>query len=548
MDYRPVLAELEQACADFQVPATRYAAEQQLLRFGKRPDAIAASKYVLAHSSVPTAKFFALRGIKDAVVAGYAVLGPASSLALRDELLQLALTGGRCLDSFVMDSLCWVIAVITKRAWADTPDGQRLAFTRTLCDDIVRHSSPCVGMIVAAHLIDEIAGGSKCSEFHVPWEFHYTCKAAFENTHMALIFEAALKVIHSQLRPSVEAQPTAAVSSRAIAFERRSALHIADQILSWEFTSPDEAKVIAASFGYARGGAIAGGVGGRSPKPAPRGSDLDDPEDGAGSTTADREHQSRTPLFPRDWQPLLLRSDVLDMFFSAYEAALGDQMHEHFSPGSSHTALLCLIQISGIRGRAIFSSADARDSDTLRAAFAQTIIRNQLQMIRHVCSMNLADEASQDMVIATTQMIRRFIETQLEEKPAGDRPARPLAFLVARVPETLEYFGEVGKLICMLLGAAAGVLRSDMLQRIDDDFGDVDNYFVMQAFDELASAWSAVVSDICEWQYLHSTAGGAPHDTDDRHVLDSFIQFLRTAAYLIRSEYIQLRMLMCEES
>ncbi|KAJ2707683.1 hypothetical protein H4R19_004878 [Coemansia spiralis] len=159
------------------------------------------------------------------------------------------------------------------------------------------------------------------------------------------------------------------------------------------------------------------------------------------------------------------------------------------------------------------------------------------------------------MVVATTQMIRRFIETQLEETPASSCPSRPLAFLVARVPETLEYFGEVSKLICMLLGAAAAVLQSDMLQRIDDDFGDVDNYFVMQAFDELASAWSAVVGDIREWQYLDEAAGGAPHtqhadphDADHRRVLDSFAQFLRTTACLIRSEYIQLRMLMCEDS
>ncbi|KAJ2685728.1 hypothetical protein H4R19_006775, partial [Coemansia spiralis] len=397
------------------VPATRQAAEQQLLQFGRRPDAIAASRFVLAHSSVPTAKFFALRGIKEAVVAGYAVLGLAGALALRDELLQLALASGRGLDSFVLDSLCWVVAVITKRAWADTPDGQRLAFTRVLCDDIVRHSSPCVGMAAATHLIDEVAGGSKCSNFDVPWEFHYACRAAFENTHMPLIFEAVLTVIHSQLRQSIEAQRAPADRPRAIAYERRSALHIADRILSWEFTSSDERNVIAASFGYSRGGTVAGGIGGRNPRAAQRGLDLDDDSaNGAGlaaAAAADRENQGRTPLFPRDWQPLLLRSDVLDMLFSTYEAALGDQMHAHFSPGSSHIALQCLIQVSGIRGRAIFSPIGAKDSSALRAAFAQAIMRNQLQMIRHLCSMDLASEASEDMVVATTQMIRRFIET-----------------------------------------------------------------------------------------------------------------------------------------
>ncbi|KAJ1734832.1 hypothetical protein LPJ61_000861 [Coemansia biformis] len=563
MDYRHVLDELEQACADFQAPATRVAAERQLVQFGKRADAIAAGKYALAHSGVPTAKFFALRGIKEAVVAGYAVLGPGNAIALRDELLQLALASGRSLDSFVLDSLCWVVAVITKRAWADTPDEQRRTFTRALCADIVHHNTPCIGMIVASHLIDEVSGGSRCSEFHLPWEFHYACKAGFENAHMPLLFEAALKVVHRQLQQSLEAQRAPPTSCRAIAYERRSALHIVDRALGWEFTSPEESKVIAASFGYSKGGAIAGGVGGRGPKAAPCGSDLDDADD-TGSAIFDPEYRSRTPLFPRDWQPLLLSSDVLSMLFFAYEAALGDQMHAHFSPGSSHIALQCLIQISGIRGKAIFSPTGAKDSDTLRAEFAQVIMRNQLQMIRHVCSMDLAAEASEDMVVATTQMIRRFIETQLEERPAAlaaGRQLHPLAFLVARVPETLEYFGEVSKLICMLLGAAAGVLRSDILQRIDDDFGDVDSYFVMQAFDELASAWSAVISDIREWQYLDEVAAaavGAPQKqqspdsttggADCRYVLDSFTRFLKTTACLIRSEYIQLRMLMCEVS
>ncbi|PIA14945.1 hypothetical protein COEREDRAFT_82368 [Coemansia reversa NRRL 1564] len=554
MDYSQVLADLEQACADFQVPATRFAAEQQLQGFGKRPDAIDAGKFALVNSNVPTAKFFALRGIKEAVITGYAVLGLTSTLALRDELFQLALAHNRKYDSFVLDSLCWVIAVITKRAWTETAEEQKLGFTQTLYDDIVQHSTPCIGMIVATYLIDEISGGSKCSEFSLPWEFHYSCKATFENTHMLRLFEAALKVIHQQLRRSMEEQRMSSGGSHIIAYERRSALHIAERVLNWEFTSPDESKIIAASFGNPRTSTTR--------RNAAYANDSLDEDEETGTEIFKNELNSRTPLFPRDWQLLLLNGDVISMFFSVYEATLSDQMHTYFSPGSSHIALQCLVQISGIRGKAIFNSTETKNSDVLRAEFARFVMCNQLQVIRHVCSMDLTSEASEDIVIATTQMIRRFIETQLEELPLATdkgRPMHPLAFLVSSVPETLEYFGEVSKFICMLLSAASGILRSDRLQRIDDEFGDVDNYFIMQAFDELANAWSAVINDIREWQYLDEAASTTQNSADKNQAqlesrigitdaLSSFVQFLTTTACLIRTEYLQLRMLVCEDS
>ncbi|KAJ1865689.1 hypothetical protein LPJ78_002469 [Coemansia sp. RSA 989] len=554
MDYTQALNELEQACADFQLNTSFKNSENGLMQSQLE------NMLWVTNSSVPTAKFFALRGIKEAVITRYSVLGLAEVLALRDELFQLALENSRAVEAFVLDSLCWVVAVITKRAWVDMPEDQKALFTQKLCDDIVLHNTPCIGMITATYLIDEIAGGSKCSQFRLPWEFHYTCKTTFENTHMLQIFEAALKVIHRQLQRSTEMQHTPVSGSHTIAYERRSALHIADRVFNWAFTSSDENKVIAASFGHSKSRST--GTSAKASQHHGSSEDLEDMDSDERSGTAifEDELQSRTPIFPRNWQTLLLNKEVLAMFFLVYEAALGDQMHAYFSPGSSHLALQCLVQISGIRGKEIFAATSTKSSDILRAEFAQVIMRNQLQMIRHVCSMNLTSEGSEDIVVATTQMIRRFIETQLEEPSTtivGNQRLHSLAFLVIGVPEAHEYFGEVSKFICMLLNSAAGLLQSDMLQRIDDDFGDVDNYFVMQAFDELASAWSTVINEIREWEYLEeatksgeqaSAHSSTDKQLDNQSVLGSFMHFLVTTAYLIRSEYIQLRMLICEDS
>ncbi|KAJ2746930.1 hypothetical protein GGI20_000917 [Coemansia sp. BCRC 34301] len=564
MDYAHTLRDLEQACGDFQDASTRAAAEKHLQEFGKRPDAIAAGRYVLANSVIPTAKFFALRGIKESVIASFAVLGLQEALRLRDDLFQLASSSGQRLESFVLESLCWVVAVITKRAWVESTEQQRSAFTQTLCEDILRHNMPCIGIIVTTYLIDEIAGGSKCSEFNLPWEFHYSCKISFETTHMVCLFEAALKVLHNMLQRSVEARGAPPNGGRTIAYERRSALHIADRILSWSFTSQDPNHVLATSFGHSRNSS-AGRSAGRGMS-RQNSDDFDDADSGGnlGVAILDAEDQNRTPLFPQQWRSLLLDSDVLNLFFSIYEATVSDQMHAFFSPGSSHIALQCMVQISGLRGKGLFAS----DGDSARALYAQVIMRKQLQMIRHVCTKDLASESSEDIVVAATQMIRRFIEAQLDEPPCmvvAGKQLQPLALLMAVVPETLEYFNETSKLICSLLQAAAGFVKSDDTNFVGDDFGDVDNYFVMQAFDELATAWSAVVGAINEWTYLEKASdtvhpnGAEPTSSninggmysgqiDSRSVLASFTQFLTTTAYMIRSQYIQLRMLMCEDS
>ncbi|KAJ2409363.1 hypothetical protein GGI10_004703, partial [Coemansia sp. RSA 2530] len=522
------------------------------------------------HSSVPTAMFFALGGIKESVIASFAVLGLEEALVLRDDLFQLACSNSRALESFVLDSLCWVIAVITKRAWVESSEQQRAAFVKTLCEDILQNNSPCIGIIVATYLIDEMAGGSKCSEFNLPWEFHYSCKVSFENTHMVCLFEAALKVMHRKLQKSMEMRGVPHGGGRTIAYERRSALHIADRVFSWPFTPQDASHTITTSFGHSRASAVKGSAG----KGAPRqdlGEADDDDGDGHGNSgmaILDNSDQNRTPLFPQQWRSLLLDNDVINLFFSIYEATLNDQMHAFFSPGSSYIALQCMIQISGLRGKGLFAPDGSKDGDSVRAQYAQVIMQNQLQVIRHVCTMDLASDGSEDIVVAATQMIRRFIEAQLDEQPftvVAGKQLHPLALLAAGVPETLEYFNETSKLICSLLQAAGGIVKSDNTNFVDDDLSDVDNYFVMQAFDELANAWSAIIVEIYEWAYLDNepeaaysngskaTNGGDggglyTGQVDSRSALTSFMQFLSTTAYMIRSQYIQLRMLMCEDS
>ncbi|KAJ2229823.1 hypothetical protein H4R99_005039 [Coemansia sp. RSA 1722] len=518
---------------------------------------------------MPTAKFFALRGIKESLINGYAVLGVNEATSLRDELYQLAVSTSRQLESFVLDSLCWVVAVITKRAWIDSSEEQRMAFTRTLCEDITVHNTPCIGLITSTYIIDEIAGGSKCSEFNLPWEFHYMCKASFEKSHLMFLLEAALKVMHQQLQRSLVQQGVSPNGSHTIAYERRSALHVAERVLNWSFTSPDANKLADSSFGGSIGASAANGLDNSGHKRA-RAGDLDDTDDyeAPGLAILDSDLQSRTPIFPSEWQALLLDNSVLKLFFSIYEATVSDQMHVYFSPGSSHIALQCMIQISGLRGKAIFAETATKSTDSLRAEYANTIMQNQLRVLRHVCTMDFTSEASEDLVVATTQMIRRFIEAQLDEQPvtmvAGER-LHPLALLAAGVPETFDYFGEVSKFICLLLRAASGILKSDDHHDIDEEFGDVDNYFVMQAFDELANAWTSVINEIREWGYLAeaslegsskaeiaASAGATTGDTvsqlDNHSVLKSFTQFLTSTAYMIRSEYIQLRMLVCEDS
>ncbi|KAJ1953218.1 hypothetical protein EC988_003118, partial [Linderina pennispora] len=479
------------------------------------------------------------------------MLGLADALSLRDELLQMAISNSRNFEAFVLDSLCWVIAVITKRAWVETPEEKKTAFTQTLYDDIVRHNKPSIGIITTTYLIDEFAGGSKCSEFHLPWEFHYSCKASFENTHMRHLFEAALNVLHNQLQQAVKAEREPRSGGYAITFERRSALNIAEKVLNWDFTSSDANKVISASFGYSRNAGKQSTSSGRGPGSHANRSGMsgfggDDDDSGEGAFL-ENEDQNRSPAFPEIWRQILVNNDVITMFFSVYEVAFKDRQHAHFSPGSTHLALQCIIQLSGLRGTDLFGKGE--EGDRLRAEYTRAIMRSQLQMIRHICSMNLTSEGAEDDVMATTQMVRRLIETQLSEQPStvvDNQRLHSLAFLIIGVPEAIEYFGQVTALICILLQTACNVLQSDMVRQVDEDFGDVDNYFVMQAFDELANAWSSVINEVREWEELESANPGENSVSSNKGALGTFMQLLHSTAFMIRSEYVRLRMLVCE--
>ncbi|KAJ1940848.1 hypothetical protein FBU59_003685, partial [Linderina macrospora] len=479
------------------------------------------------------------------------MLGLAETLSLRDELLQMAITNSRNFEAFVLDSLCWVIAVITKRAWVETSEDKKTAFTQALYEDIVRHSKPSIGIIATTYLIDEFAGGSKCSEFHLPWEFHYSCKASFENTHMRHLFEAALNVLHSQLQQAVEAERAPQSGGHAITFERRSALNIAEKVLNWDFTSSDANKVISASFGYSRNAGKASatggtGSGGHTSRNGMGGFGGDDDDSGDG-VFLESEDQNRSPAFPEVWRQILVNNDVISMFFSVYEVAFKDRQHAHFSPGSTHLALQCIIQLSGLRGTDLFGKGE--EGDRMRAEYVRVVMRNQLQVIRHICSMNLTSEAVEDDAMATTQMIRRLIETQLSDQPSSvidNQRLHSLAFLIIGVPESIEYFGQVTALICTLLQAAYSILQSDMVRQVDEDFGDVDNYFVMQAFDELANAWSSIINEVREWEELEFADPSGNSNSSNKGAFDAFMQLLHSTAFMIRSEYVRLRMLICE--
>ncbi|KAJ2691286.1 hypothetical protein GGH99_002462, partial [Coemansia sp. RSA 1285] len=173
--------------------------------------------------------FFALRGIKEAVVSGYSILGVDATLTLRDELFHLAVENSRTYAPFVLESLCWTVAVITKRLWGDLSEEKRATFIQVLCNDILDHTTPCIGIATTKYILDEVSGGSRCSDLHVPWEFHYACKVSFERLYMPRLFEASLKVLHRQLQRSYDSSQLKPGGNQTIAYERRSALHIVEK-------------------------------------------------------------------------------------------------------------------------------------------------------------------------------------------------------------------------------------------------------------------------------------------------------------------------------
>ncbi|KAL1917900.1 uncharacterized protein VTP21DRAFT_3734 [Calcarisporiella thermophila] len=367
MDYTAILAQIEKACADFQVASARHNAEQVLLNFRQTPNILPVCKYILDHTTTPYVQFQAASAIKEGIVREYALYSKEDLSNLQNYLL------GYCahrpnLVRYVRDQLLQAFAVVTKRGFPECSEADREAIIKNIHDCLNMGSQEhLLAVSICNALVDEFSS-TKASSVGLTWNFHQKCRELFESYYLRRIFEIVLQILHQQvahLHMKFSDNTHANPAENTLLAQ---SVSLSEKIMNWDFASTDD-NVLAGFF--AKDG------------------DVDD----------DVPIRSKSPAFPPNWRDLLLNHEVLEIFFKLYKAVREEEV-------MSHQVLQCLVQFAGLHG-SLFENPDQMKKH------AETVMRGVLSMINDLSTSSHDEFSFYDYgsgLLGVTQMIRQLLD------------------------------------------------------------------------------------------------------------------------------------------
>ncbi|RHZ64065.1 hypothetical protein Glove_326g37 [Diversispora epigaea] len=540
MDFPNVLLQIEEACADMQVNATRIAGEQIIMSFKQMPGNLEACKYVLEHTQSHNVQFHMTLAIKEAVIRDYSLYLKEYLMNFRNWLLNFCLQHSD-LATYVRNQILHTISVIIKRSLEDYHDAEKLAVITDLQNFVSMGGyGQSIGIGLSNALVDEFSS-TKASNVGLPWDFHKKSKDFFENTYLLPIFELALRVLHQklqfytttttitnnnhnhnitttngvpyingshdQLSSSTSTSPTSNLNlnssyssslitslsssssstSSSLQHDLRNdtilglSLSLAEKILCWDFSYKND-TLLAGTF-------------------SKEGSDIIEEE--LFITTKTRE-------FPANWRGYLIHNEVLRLFFTIYKIVQQTETMVHH-------CRQCLIQISGLHGD-IFESEEQIIEYVI-------IMKQEIMELINNLSNNVAERPIATLeygpdLLSISQMTRRLLCTI----------SLPI---LCKVPEISTFLHEVAQL-------SATCLRESVM--IKDNYG----YFIedsfstwsLEAFDELLIIWVKLVQEVQSYQRPSHIE--IPHHQSTFN--QGFIAFLGEASYHIAATYIDTRL------
>ncbi|KAG0001953.1 Exportin-4 [Entomortierella chlamydospora] len=394
MDYPTVLATIEKACEEAQHPATRVQAEKVLIDFKQSPNIVPVCQYILANSNMPSVQFHAASGITGAIVREYGLYQKQDIQHLQTYLIQYNLHHPR-LISFVAKQIYQAISVISKRGWLEaTQEEQDVVYNHITHLLSMGDQEKRIGLSLAHALVDEFSSRGKASNVGLTWDFHYKTKISFEERHLRLIFEAALKILHEQL------QDLMINIGQEVSGSKKPLLSLSillvESILQWDFSSNSQPVL-------------------------------------AGTFADDDDEISRTIIYPESWRSVLVNADVLSMFFTLFPLIQDDNI-------MTHRVRQCLIQLCGLHG-AIFINEEA----TIH--HISGVMKGLLGLINNVASCS-SDECLQadytENMIAITEMIRQLLSFHSIQT-------------ICAVPERYDFLNQVALLTIHCLNESAKI-------------------------------------------------------------------------------------------
>ncbi|RKP09404.1 armadillo-type protein [Thamnocephalis sphaerospora] len=348
MDYSAALQQLEAACADFQLPEKRAAAEQTLLEFKRTPNVLPACRFVLEHSNTPLVQFHTALAVRESLIHEYALLSKQDVADVRDYIFSLCYERVG-LERFVLRQLMHVYAVILKRSWMDLEEPERgQAFAQLNALVQAGGQGRTVALAFYEAILDEFSS-TKASRIGLTLHYHQACKNEFTEKYLLGIFEAVLRVIHQEMQ------------TQKINDALRYSTLLLEKIFSWDYTSRGR-------FTLSRDTAV-----------------------------SEQEMAGETPEFPASWKSTLLDPTVLSFFFDAYDLLRHDE-------AVAHRARQCLVQLSGIHGPIL-------DGDAIMCSYATLMMRGYDKLLAIEPSIARDSDAYGPYLLGLCQMMQRLVKT-----------------------------------------------------------------------------------------------------------------------------------------
>ncbi|KAM3588533.1 hypothetical protein VKS41_000976 [Umbelopsis sp. WA50703] len=366
MDVALVHAHFVEACSDFQVPATRAAAEQVLTDFRHTPQILPACQYILDNTESPMVQFQAAVAVSEIVIREFSAYQRQDLVNLKHFMLSYCLHRPR-LPKYVRDQLVLAVATIMKRGFMDWSEDEREGMFTNVKDlwDMQDEHGPLLASALSIAYIDQFSNMKSNVGFN--WEFHHKCKVWFENHMLQRLFQHTLQTLHNQCHNGQYiTTPVPEILAETIA--------LAEKILHWEFDATSDQTAL--------------------PGVSAPGSEKEDLD-------SDQIDIRRTfTAFPTSWRPLVGNRDVIWLFFSAYMLLQSDDR-------LAHRLRQCLIQLSG-QSPKFFDNNQVAMTDYINAMI-QGIVKCLNDISATATDANSIEEQG-PQILGVIQVVRRLIE------------------------------------------------------------------------------------------------------------------------------------------
>ncbi|CAO3672042.1 unnamed protein product [Umbelopsis vinacea] len=369
MDVASVHSHFVEACSDFQVPATRAAAEQVLTDFRHTPQILPACQYILDNTDAPMVQFQAAVAICEIVVREFSAYQKQDLVNLKNFMLNYCLQRSRLLK-YVRDQLLLAVATIMKRGFMEWSEADREGMFTNIKElwEMNNEHAPLLASALSSAYVDQFSN-MKASSVGLNWEFHHKCKVWFEQHMLQRLFQHSLQTLHHQCHNrDYIPQPVPDILIETVV--------LVEKILHWEF---DETSDHTALPGTSAPGCQ---------------SDDDDLD-------SDEPDIRRTfTVFPGSWRSIVGNQNVIWLFFSTYLLLQNDDR-------LAHRLRQCLIQLSGQNEKFFDHNHEAV------VEYVNAMVHGLLKCLNNI-SATATDansiEEQGPQILGVIQVVRRLIE------------------------------------------------------------------------------------------------------------------------------------------